>query len=331
MDHSPLVLTHYDATELDTDQLQSMATGLAGQLEARYVAEGLTLANADPEAEAISVFVSSAVTAELMAAMPKLELIICRSTGFNNIDLEAAKQRGIAVSNVPTYGVETVAEYTVALVLLLVRRLNLWAKPGDGVGPADLCGLDISGKTVGVVGTGAIGRRFIELIRGFGVTVLAYDIFPNQQAATELGFTYVSLAELLQKSHIVSLHAPATAETHHLINSQTLSQMKLGTYLVNTARGELVHTAALIEALHKERLAGVALDVFEGEKLVWQSLTDDPEYDRVMGEYQTLMAMPQVIVTPHNAFNTEEAIGRINQETMLVIEDWMAGRRRNQV
>jgi D-lactate dehydrogenase len=313
----------YDATELDKEQLTEALQVTDHYWE--YQDDKISLETCNPQVEIISVFTTSTVTKEMMEAMPKLTLIACRSTGFNHIDLEAAKERGITVVNVPTYGDATVAEYAFTMLLALTRKLPevLEAENERLVMPL-LTGQDLRGKTFGVVGTGHIGQRAIEIAKGFSMRVIAYDKYPNQETADQLGFTYTELDDLLRQSDFITLHLPFNDQTHHILNHDRLKIMKPGAIVVNTGRGGLIDTPALIEELDNGHLGGAALDVLEGEHLLDYeeetallrkgAVSDDVLRHSV--EISALKKMPNVIVSPHNAFNTTEAIGRINQTTV---------------
>ena len=328
----------YDATELDKEQLT------AGLKETdhnwHYVEESASLDNLDPETEVLSVFVTSTVTAEIIDALPKLKLIACRSTGFNNIDLAHADDRGIVVVNVPTYGEATVAEYAFTLLLALHRKLPQTLTAFDTeITASALMGHDLSEKVIGVIGTGRIGQHAITMAHGFGMSVVAYDPFPKDGLDKELDFTYMSLEELLGKSDVVTIHAPYVGSNKHLLNADNMRLMKSNALLINTARGELVDTKALIEALQENRIAGAALDVLEGEKLMHidediallRSDTAPIEMFQNAVELLVLHKMPNVIITPHNAFNSIEAVGRINATTAQNITRFWYGEMENKV
>lgn len=326
----------YDSTELDKQQLSEHLSGTDHRWE--YVSEPIELTNLDPETEVISVFVSSTVGREVIEALPKLKLIACRSTGFNNIDLLACQEREITVVNVPTYGESTVAEYTFALLLALQRKIPQALEAiSDQSSSESLRGSDLQGKTLGVIGTGHIGQRTIAIARGFQMEVIAYDPFPKKELANTLGFKYVDLDKLLAGSDVVSLHAPYNSSTHHLINRKTLELMKPSALIVNTARGELIDTSALVEALDNKQIAGAAIDVVEGEALLDHDeeitlLRGDSIPESVMRhslEISSLLKLPNVIITPHMAFNTQEAIGRINQTTVQNIISYWYGQSPN--
>jgi len=328
----------YDATELDRVQL---STGLSDtDHHWEFVEESISLENINPDVEVISVFVTSQVTSEIIEKLPKLRLIACRSTGFNNVDLKSADERGITVLNVPTYGEQTVAEYAFAMLMALTRKLPEAVQAFDTDVEADnLTGIDIFGKTFGVIGTGHIGQHAIKIARGFDMNVIAYDPFPKQELAKELGYTYVELDELITQSDVITLHAPYLPENHHLINEQRLNAMKSSVIIINTARGELIDTKALANALSNGTIAGAALDVVEGEKLMHLeeevALLRSAQLPEDMLQYSiellALHKMPNVLITPHNAFNTIEAIQRINATTCQNIINYWYGDLSNQV
>jgi D-lactate dehydrogenase len=321
----------YDSTHIDKQQLT------AGLIETdhhwEFVEESINQDNINSEAEVISVFITSVVTKEMIEAMPKLKLIACRSTGFNNVNLQVAAERGIAVVNVPTYGEETVAEYAFALLLSLSRKLVPTLKTFGEEAPTEkLCGWDLHGRTIGVIGTGHIGCSAIKIAKGFGMEVIASDPFPKEEIAVQLGFSYVELDELMRRSDAVTIHAPYFPSNHHLINADNLKLMKPNAVLVNTARGELVDTKALIDALSNKTIAGAALDVVEGERLMHvddevellrRSHTVGSDMLKYGVEILALSHMDNVILTPHNAFNTTDAIQRINTVTTEnIIKFW---------
>ncbi|MCU0667004.1 MAG: 2,3-bisphosphoglycerate-dependent phosphoglycerate mutase [Patescibacteria group bacterium] len=267
-----------------------------------------------------------------MDKMPNLKLIACRSTGFNNVDFEATKDKGITVVNVPTYGENTVAEYAFTMLLALMRKLpDVLQAENEQFTPQELTGHDLQGKVFGVIGTGHIGQKALKIAKGFSMETIAFDSFAKAELAQEYGFSYVDLDELLSKSDIISLHVPYLPSTHHIINADNLKKMKNGAILINTARGELVDTKALIEELNNGHLGGAAIDVVEGESLlnhneeiaILRSETLPEEVLSHSVEISVLKKMPNVIISPHNAFNTVEAINRINDTTATnIINFW---------
>ena len=312
----------YDATELDKKQLTEGLEGTDHNWE--FVEDKISLENCNPDAEVVSLFVSSTLNRKMIEAMPKLKLVACRSTGFNNVDFEAAEEHGVTVVNVPTYGNETVAEFAFTMLLALTRKLPaILLAEHTRFTPEELTGIDLKDKTFGVIGTGNIGQKSLKIAKGFSMRTIAHDPYPKDGLDDELGFEYVDLDELLEQSDVISLHVPYLPSTHHLMNESRLAKMKQGAILVNTARGELVDTQALIKFLDNGHLAGAAIDVVEGETL----LKREEEMDVVLGrtnsrgtmrhsvEISILKAMPNVIISPHNAYNTVEAIQRINGTT----------------
>lgn len=291
----------------------------------------------DPEI--LTVFIYSPITAATLAAMPSLKMVATLSTGYDHIDLAACKARGVVVSNVPSYGENTVAEQAFALLLALTRKI-VPAVNNTRLGDFRLDGLrgvDLAGKVLGVIGTGRIGQHAIRMAKGFGMTVVGSDAKPNEAAAQELGFTYHSLEEVLRMADVVSVHAPALPSTFHLLNEERLMMMKPGAYLINTARGTLIDTQALYRVLEKGRLAGVGLDVLEEEKHIVderQLLTSQfaAEVDlKTLLAGHALLDHPRVIITPHNAFNTQEALSRILHTTIDNIKAFQAGQPQNVV
>jgi D-lactate dehydrogenase len=286
------------------------------------------------EAEVLSVHVSSPVTAEVMQAMPKLRHVACRSTGFDHVDRDYTAAHQISVSYVPSYGESTVAEYAFLLLMAATRKLMLSAHAVrfGGGDPEKLMGHDLDGKTIGVIGTGRIGRHAIRIARGFGLKVVAFDAYPNEAAARELGFEYHPLEQVLAQADYLTLHAPATPETKHLLSDATLAKVKPGVIIVNTARGSLIDTAALIRALEDGRVGAAALDVLEGEEFLQLSsevsLLERPQITDEAKEILSidiLHKMPNVLITPHNAFNSAEARARIRATTIGNISGWQGG------
>ncbi|MFA6416277.1 MAG: hydroxyacid dehydrogenase [Candidatus Paceibacterota bacterium] len=284
--------------------------------------------------EVVSVFVNSVIDARVLDHLPKLKLIVTRSTGFDHIDLDLCRSRGVAVANVPSYGEETVAEYTFALLLNLSRKVYLSFDRIRETGSFSLDGLrgfDLNGKTLGVIGTGRIGRNVIEIATGFNMKIVAYDPKPNIEYATKMNYTYAPLDEVLAQADIITLHVPYMESNHHLIDGSAFAKMKKGVYFVNTARGALVDTMALVNALRSGQVAGAALDVLEEEGLVKDELNvlsagklEGHDLKAVLADH-LLIDMPNVIITPHNAFNTGEALRRILDTSVEDIKGFSAG------
>jgi D-lactate dehydrogenase len=269
------------------------------------------------DATAICVFVNDKLTEEIIGVLSKkgVKIIALRCAGFNNVDLEAAKKFNIAVCRVPAYSPEAVAEHTIAMLLTINRKTH---KAYNRVREQNfslngLLGYNLFGKTVGVIGTGKIGKAFCRIMLGFGCNILAYDIFPDADLSGR-GLHYVSLEELLKKSDIISLHCPLSEENHYLINKKTLSLMKPGVTLLNTSRGGLINTMDIIEALKTKQVAALCIDVYEQEEALFfkdlsSNIIDDDKIQR-------LMSFPNVLITAHQAFFTEEALTEIAEVTL---------------
>lgn len=292
----------------------------------------------DPSIEVLSVFVNSKVDSTLLDRFPNVRIVATRSTGFDHVDIEETKRRGVVVVNVPTYGEHTVAEFSMALLLALSRRICDAYRRIETTGSFSqdgLRGFDLKGKTIGVVGTGHIGAHMIRMARGFDMTIIAHDAYPKDALASELGFRYVSLDELLSSSDIISLHAPYNEHTHHLINSENISRIKRGAYLINTARGGLVDSTALAMALQSGVIAGAGLDVIEDEGhmedevgLIAMEHPNEASLRALLANHY-FIRHPRVILTAHIAFNTEEAIERILSTTVENIRAYASGQTMN--
>ena len=309
-------------------------------LEARFVPEPLTdnTVRLAVGAEIVSVFIYSTLTAHLLRRLPRLRFIATRSTGFDHVDLAFCRQRRIAVSNVPSYGENTVAEHTFALILALSRNIHkAYVKTIKGDFSLEgLQGFDLKGKTIGVVGGGHIGMHVIKMARGFGMEVLVHDVRKNVFLSEVLDFRYVALEALLRRSDIVSLHMPYVAATHHVMNRATFRLMKRGALLINTARGALVDTDALVWALDEGIVGGAGLDVLEGEELVKeerQLLSKDFSKEKLATALRNhiLLHRENVVITPHIAFDSKEALQRILQTTVHNIAGFLAGAPANAV
>lgn len=309
-------------------------SGLNNQINYCRDKIGADFINKNKETQILSIFVDSIIDSKVMDQFPNLSLIAARSTGFDNIDIAEAKKRNIAVCNVPSYGECTVAEYTFGLILMLSRKMYICTNKFIELGlvtNSNIRGFDLNGKTIGVVGTGKIGKGVIAIAKGFGMKVLAYDTYPDQKAASDLGFQYVELEHLLRNSDVVSLHLPYSQQTHHLINNDALSKMKKNSILINTSRGAIINTNDLVEALNNQVIAGAGLDVLEEENIIKDETafilskdTSNHNLCTIVADH-ALMKMPNVIITPHNAYNTDEALERILETTAKNIISWIQG------
>ncbi len=282
----------------------------------------------------LSPFIYSLVDKEIINSLKSLKYIATRSTGFDHIDLKTCQQRNILVSNVPTYGENTVAEHTFALILTLSRKVYPSlerVKRGD-FSLENLRGFDLKGKTLGIVGIGNIGRHVARIAKGFEMNVLVYDIHKDQKLAKEIGFKHTPLAYLFKNSDIITLHVPYNKATHHLINLKILKSFKRGCYLINTARGGICDTTALLEGLKQGIFAGLGLDVLEEECFIKEErelLT--PAFKKTCDlktalENHILINQSNVIITPHNAFNSREALTRILDTTIDNIRAYSKGK-----
>ncbi len=269
------------------------------------------------DAQAVCVFVNDKLTRPVIEVLAKkgVKIIALRCAGFNNVDLEAAKELKISVCRVPSYSPEAVAEHAVAMLLTINRKTHkAYNRVREQNFSLDgLLGSNLSGKTVGVVGTGKIGKAFINIMLGFGCKILAYDVYPDDSLKKK-GVSYVPLEKLLQESKIVSLHCPLTKENHYLINNETISLMQPGVTLINTSRGGLINTTDIIEALKSKKIAALCIDVYEQEETLFfkdlsLEIIDDDEIQR-------LMSFPNVLLTAHQAFFTKEALEEIADVTL---------------
>lgn len=282
--------------------------------------------------EVVCAFINDDLGAEVLQRLASggTRLIALRSAGYNHVDLAAAAHLGLTVVRVPAYSPHAVAEHAVALILALNRRLHRAynrTREGDFT-LHGLTGFDLHGKTVGVVGTGQIGAAFARIMAGFGCQLLAYDPYPNPELLA-LGARYLELPELLGQARIISLHCPLTEHTRHLINAESLARLQPGAMLINTGRGALVDTPALIDALKSGQLGYLGLDVYEEEaQLFFEDRSDLPLQDDVLAR---LLTFPNVIVTAHQAFLTREALEAIAATTLENIARWAAGDAQNTV
>ncbi len=272
------------------------------------------------DAEAVCVFVNDKLSAEVIEVLARngVKIIALRCAGFNNVDLEAAKKYNIAVCRVPAYSPEAVAEHAVAMILTINRKTH---KAYNRVREQNfalngLLGYNLYGKTVGVIGTGKIGKAFIHIMLGFGCKILAFDVYPDTTLAGK-GVQYVPMEKLLQDSEIISLHCPLTKENHYLICKETISRMKPGVTIVNTSRGGLINTIDIIDALKARKVGALCIDVYEQEETLFfrDKSSDIIDDDKI----QRLMSFPNVLITAHQAFFTEEALNEIAQVTLSSI------------
>ena len=268
--------------------------------------------------DAVCVFVNDTVNKQVIDKLVEynVKLILLRCAGYNNVDLEYCYGK-IHVFRVPAYSPYAVAEHTIALLLTLVRKIHkAYIRTRNfNFNIENLQGFDLHGKTIGIIGTGKIGKVFIDICKGFGMKVIAYDMYPSE------GINYVSLDELFNQADIISLHCPLTKETHHIINKNNISKMKKNPIILNTSRGGLINTKDLIDAIKSRTISGACLDVYEEESnIFFKDYSSEIIEDDVLLE---LIAMPNVIVTSHQAYLTNEALNNIASTTMDNINDYI--------
>lgn len=272
-------------------------------------------------ADVVCVFVNDVVTDELIEGMLRndVKLLALRCAGFNNVDLKAAQNR-LPVVRVPAYSPHAVAEYTLSLMLTLNRKIHraYWRTKDGNFALHGLSGFDMYGKTVGVIGTGKIAKILIKMLRAMGMIVLGYDVYPDNKFAEEVGMSYVTLNELFERSDIITLHCPLTSDNKHMINEDSISKMKTGVMIINTGRGQLINSTALVEGLKTRKVGAAGLDVYEEEgEYFYEDLSDKIINDDTLAR---LLSFNNVIVTSHQAYFTTEALHNIASTTLENIQ-----------
>ena len=279
------------------------------------------------DTDAVCIFVNDTADAAVIDAMVDngVKLLALRCAGFNNVDLKAAKGK-LPVVRVPAYSPYAVAEYSLALMLSLNRKIHraYWRTRDGNFSLNGLMGFDMHGKTIGIIGTGKIAKILIRLLKGFGMRILAYDLYPDMKFAGEEGISYVSLDELYRESDIISLHCPLTDQTKYMIDKDSIDKMKKGVMIINTGRGQLINTNDLIEGLKEKKIVAAGLDVYEEEgEYFYEDKSDKIIDDDVLAR---LLSFNNVIVTSHQAFFTKEALHNIAETTLQNIEDFRCHR-----
>ena len=279
------------------------------------------------DTDVVCIFVNDTADAAVIDAMVDngVKLLALRCAGFNNVDLKAAKGK-LPVVRVPAYSPYAVAEYSLALMLSLNRKIHraYWRTRDGNFSLNGLMGFDMHGKTIGIIGTGKIARILIRLLKGFGMRILAYDLYPDMKFAGEEGISYVSLDELYRESDIISLHCPLTDQTKYMIDKDSIDKMKEGVMIINTGRGQLINTNDLIEGLKEKKIAAAGLDVYEEEgEYFYEDKSDKIIDDDVLAR---LLSFNNVIVTSPQAFFTKEALHNIAETTLQNIEDFRCHR-----
>ncbi len=278
------------------------------------ILQGKDLIEFCKQAEAVSCFINTRFSKDIIDNLPKLKLLCTRSVGYDHIDLAACTERGITACNVPDYGSHVIAEHVFALLLSTLRHIREGHEKVEG-GTFDyhgLRGMALRGKTIGILGTGKIGRKVAQIAHGFGMTILAVDQCRTIEIVDLLGVQYVPLETLLSQSDIITLHLPNTQETEHIIDAEAFAQMKDGIILVNTARGSLIDSHALLDALKSGKVGYALLDVLEHE----QNFSENKE----------LVSHPHVVATPHIAFYADDSMRNMFLNSFLSIEEWLQGK-----
>ncbi|MBI5465228.1 hydroxyacid dehydrogenase [Candidatus Gottesmanbacteria bacterium] len=332
-----MLINFFEIEEWEKPSLQS---AFAGHILS-FFSEPLTTKNTSlyKNTEILSTFIYSQLTQEILSALPNLKLITTRSTGFNHIDIEYCQKRGIVVCHVPTYGVNTIAEHTFALILTLSRKIYPSierTRKGD-FSLDGLRGFALAGKNLGIIGLGNIGKRVTEIAVSLKMQIFVYTRHPDLEFGKKYHLTYVDLPTLLKNSDIISVHVPLTAETKHLINKENVKLFKKGAILINTSRGAVVETEAIVLALESGILSGAGLDVLEEERFLKE------ERELLTKEFlktcdlktqllnHVLLTKENVIITPHNAFNSQEALQEILNTTIANIKAYWENKPVNRV
>ena len=333
-------ITHFEINSEDKALLEQYNSNKEHNIE--YIKENLTpeTANKARTADVVTMFVNSVVDKNIIDALPNIKLLVTRSTGYDHIDVAYAESKGITICNVPAYGSRTVAEFTFALLLGLSRKIFLAVEQIKHSNNWDIShfeGMSLQGKTLGIVGTGRIGLNVMQIAKGFDMHIIAHDAFPSEQKAQDYGFTYTSLNELLNQSDVVSFHVPGGKDTHHLVNSENINQFKEHALLINTSRGDVIDPQAVLIGLNSRKIAGAALDVIEGEndlkeeaELMSGNKLNFDNLKTLLNDH-TLINHPNVIVTPHIAFNTAEARQEIIKTALENISCFLKSQPNNKV
>ncbi len=304
---------HIVFLEVDPEDEPLIGKHCPGSTVIRDALKGDALTEACKDADVVSCFIYSVFSRDVIERLPKLRLLCTRSVGFNHIDREACRERGITVCNVPDYGSHVIAEHVFALLLSTLRHITEGERRTQG-GTFDyrgLRGMALQGKTIGIIGTGKIGAKVARIAHGFGMHILAFDSCRTLELVSNYGVEYVGLPDLLGRSDIVTLHVPETEETHHLLNAKTLELLRDGAILVNTARGGLIDSDALRVALDRGKVAHALLDVLE--------------HEQNFAENKALITHPRVVTTPHIAFYADDSMRNMYLDCFQSINQWSAG------
>lgn len=336
-------VTFFETKNWEKEYLEKEMGNLG--LKYEFYTESLTEENADiaKDSEIISTFIYSRINEKVLNKLENVKLITTRSTGYDHINVEKCKERGVVVCNVPGYGTETVAEHTIALMLAISRKIvESFERTRKGIFSTNgLTGFELKGKTLGIIGAGRIGRRVAEIAKSFGMKILAYDVYKNEEESKRIGYEYVDLETLLRESDIISLHANLTKDNYHILDKNAFSKMKNGVIIINTARGELIDTKALIECIRNGKVRYAGLDVIEGERnireelqVLYENVIEKDELKKMLAAH-ILVEMEDrlnnVLITPHNAFNSSEVLNRILEITVENIKMFLENKPINVV
>lgn len=325
-----------------TPEEEKKIGGLFKKHELNFIQEPLSMKNASlaKDSEIIGIFIYSKIDKKVLDELPNLKMIATQSTGYDHINLKECKKRNIIVSNVPTYGENTVAEHAFALILDLSRNIHkaFLKIQRDDLTLKGLEGFDLKGKTIGVIGVGNIGAHVIRIANGFEMKILAYDKHRDKKLKKKINFNYTSLSKLLKKSDIITLHLPLNPKTKHIINKKTIRLMKSNCIIINTSRGDLIKTNDLLQALDSGKILGAGLDVLEGEKIIKEEKellhnTGKEHTEKLKKAIDSYMILhnEKVIFTPHIAFYSHEALMRIFYTTIENIKNFILGKPQNLV
>ncbi len=326
MQHPRLIL--FDVRCYDREAFRSAAAHMPVQLTFQSASLSLDTVALAQGHDAVCAFVNDTLDAAVLTRLHDLgvKLLAMRCAGYNNVDVGAAQRLGLAVVRVPAYSPHAVAEHATALVLSLNRKIHrAYARTRElNFSLEGLVGFDLYGKTVGVIGTGQIGRAVAQIFAGFGCRVLLHDVSPHMAFAAQVGGSYVALAQLYAEADIISLHVPLSAATYHLIDSAALAQMKPHVMIINTGRGALIDSRALVKALKAGRVGGAGLDVYEEEGIYFSDHSGDVLQDDLLAR---LLTFPNVLITAHQAFLTHEALHQIAKTTLESVGAHAAGKK----
>ncbi len=325
----------FEKKDWEKDILPDYAKKLGADVFDQEVEDVIDIAK---DYQIISTFIYSDLSRKVLEKLPSLKMIATRSTGYDHIDLDYCKENKITVANVPSYGENTIAEHAFALILSLSHRIVEGAERvrRGGFSPTGLTGFDLKGKTLGIIGVGRIGSWMIKYGHAFEMKILGVTRSPHLDLEKKLGYERVNLEQCLENSDVISIHLPYSKSSHHLINRENILRVKPGSVLINTSRGPIVETEAILLGIENKILAGAGLDVLEEEEVL-----DDPSalFDKFISKddlrelvtAHLLREKPNVIITPHNAFNTKEAVERIIKTTYDNVEGFIKGTMLNKV